>query len=241
MLPALILAGGKGTRLIPRIGSVPKPLAPIGERPFLAILIGSLHKQGISAAYISIASAHRVAFEEFVGEMRGSKWGPSPELHLVEESQALGTGGALVTASPSLPGERFLAVNGDTLFAGDLRHLAETHAQEKGVAATLALAPAPPEKRFGSVVFDGSRITQFAEKKDSGGAWVYAGIGIFEKSALREFPDHQALSLENDLFPKWCRDRKLAASPCVRYFHDIGVPESFDRTAEFLLQHPEAF
>lgn len=178
--PAVILCGGLGLRLRPAIQDKPKCLAPIGGRPFLEWLLGSLQRQGCAKVILCLGygSEHVLEFlerRETRDERQGppdsefripnSGYGPRMEIRYVLEQQPLGTGGALRNAAPLIQADHFLAMNGDTIFDVDLEELLRSHVRRDALA-TIAVRRNPAETaRYGGVTVDpDGRIVRFSEK-----------------------------------------------------------------------------
>jgi NDP-sugar pyrophosphorylase family protein len=232
-VPAVILAGGLGTRLRPIIGDLPKALAPVVGRPFLAYQLGLLKRQDITRIVLCTGYGHDL-IQTYCGD--GAAFGVQI-LYSVED-KPLGTAGALQQARGYLNGT-FLVMNGDTYFAADLGALLANH-KRGGAPATLALVEVPqagPAKsagrstsRFGAVTLDvRGYVTQFAEKKRSRAGLVNAGIYVLEPEIWAHFPPRVSLSLENDVFPSLAEQRLLRGCVLQGYHVDIGTPESYSQ------------
>lgn len=234
---AVILAGGLGTRLRPVIGDLPKALAPVQGRPFLAYQLELLKGQGITRIVLCTGYGHDL-IQAYCGD--GAALGQQI-LYSVEE-QPLGTGGALQQARRYLH-ETFLVLNGDTYFVADLHTLLASH-RRGGAPATLALVKVPPSPaarpqqaaRFGAVTLDAQgHITCFAEKRRRSTGLINAGIYVFEPEIWAHFPRlvppspaaRPQLSLENDVFPLLAEQRLLRGHVLEGYHMDIGTPESY--------------
>ena len=157
-MQALILAGGEGTRLRPLTSTVPKPVVPLVDRPFIAFMLDWLRGHGVEDVVISCgfmaAGVHNV-----LGD--GSAYGV--RLRYVEEPEPLGTGGAVKFAEPLLD-ERFLVLNGDVLTDIDLTAQLAEH-DRAGARATLALVPVEDPSAYGLVrLGDGGAVSEFVEK-----------------------------------------------------------------------------
>src|ERR671915_262176 len=157
-MQALILAGGEGTRLRPLTSTVPKPVVPLVDRPFIAFMLDWLHGHGIDDVVMScghLASGVR----NVLGD--GSAFGL--RLRYMEEREPLGTGGALKFAEPLLD-ERFVMLNGDVLTDLDITAQLDQH-ERTGAVATLALTPVEDPSNYGLVrlTADG-QVSEFVEK-----------------------------------------------------------------------------
>jgi D-glycero-alpha-D-manno-heptose 1-phosphate guanylyltransferase len=227
----LILAGGLGTRLKPRFGELPKPLAPLGGRPFLAHQLEWLAAAGVRDAVLCTgygADAVRAALGD------GAALGVT--LRYSVEEEPLGTGGALQLASRFVAGP-CLVVNGDTLVPCDPWAL-ERARWEQGALGAVALFRVADAAGRGCVELGpGGGIARFVEKdpERSGPAWVNGGLYAFEPGMWRRMPRPPAgraaaaFSLERDVLPALAAEGRLAAFPVEGEFYDIGTPEDWER------------
>jgi len=226
---ALILAGGKGTRLRPLTVYTPKPIVPVANRPFLTYQLESLTKAGITDVTLSL-SYQPDKIEDVLGD--GSDYGV--DLRFVTEPTALGTAGAVGFAIESLK-EPVIVLNGDILTTLDLSKMLEFHASRKD-SITVALARVKDPSNYGLVTLDDDLAVQsFVEKPANGdlagsnGNMINAGIYILEPDALKLIPKGTASSFEYDVFPK-ALESDLSFSGYVLetdYWQDIGTPASY--------------
>ena len=222
-MKAFVLAGGLGTRLKPRFGELPKPLAPLGGRPFLARQLEWLRDHGIrSAVLLTGFGAEQI--QASLGD--GSALGIALEYSV--EAEPLGTGGALALAKPFVDGP-ILVVNGDTLGEADPWTM-ERDRWERGALGSVALYRVDDARSRGHVERDGDRLARFIEKDEqfSGPAWVNGGQYVFSPEFWRELPAG-AHSLERDVLPRLAAEGRLHGHTCEGRFYDIGTPEEFDR------------
>jgi NDP-sugar pyrophosphorylase family protein len=219
---ALLLVGGLGTRLRSVIADGPKPLATVGNRPFLELLVRQLANQGVRRLVMCTGYKGRNIEEEF-GD--GHPLGVSIEYSL--EPHPMGTAGAIRFAEPFLRGESdFLVMNGDSFVEIDLAKLMDVH-RTTGCLATMAVVEKKDKSRYGTVqVAPGGRVVGFAEKTEAASAGlINAGVYLFAKGILQHIPDGPA-SLEKDIFPKILNQGVYAVEqPGV--FIDIGTPEDY--------------
>src|ERR671918_2514364 len=180
-MQALILAGGEGTRLRPLTSTVPRPVVPLVDRPFIRFMLDWLRLHGVNDVVMScghLASGVR----NVLGD--GSAFGI--KLTYVEEPRPLGTGGALKYAE-SLLDDRFLMLNGDVLTDIDLTAQMAQH-ERTGAVATLALTPVEDPSNYGLVrTREGGEVTEFVEKPapdqiDTRN--ISAGAYVLERSVL---------------------------------------------------------
>lgn len=220
--PAVILAGGAGTRLHPLIPDIPKPMAPIAGKPFLEHLIRFLSNQNITDIILCTGYKKKYILEYF---QDGAKMGVN--IQYSDENTPLGTGGALKKASLLLKGGNFFLLNGDSFFCFDMRKLI-THHHRTGAMATMAVAEVRDTSRFGRVtVSDDGMIVGFSEKSDSGRGLINAGIYLCSTKIIGNIPSGKS-SLENEILPALLPD-KLFAVPSKGFFVDIGIPEDYLR------------
>jgi len=222
-MKAFVLAGGLGTRLKPRFGELPKPLAPIGGKPFLARQLEWLAGYRIRRAVI--LAGHGAA--QLRGELGAQVAGVALEWSV--EDEPLGTGGALRLAAPFVDGPA-LVVNGDTLAEGDPWAL-ERDRWERGAVGAVALYEVADAHARGRVELgpDGS-VARFVEKDDhwTGPAWVNGGAYALSPAFWRLLPAG-ASSLEVDVLPGLAAKGLLHGRRCAGRFWDIGTPEDWER------------
>jgi mannose-1-phosphate guanylyltransferase len=228
---ALVLAGGEGTRLRPLTNTVPKPVLPLVNRPFLTYMIEWLAAHGFTEVILSCmflaGDIRRVLGER---EWKGTR------LHYVEEPEPRGTAGAVKFAEAVL-GDRFAVLNGDILTDFDVSALWRAH-DEIGARATLTLMEVDDPSAYGLVLRDPEdRVTDFIEKPDSapaGGAFVNAGAYVLEHDVLDLIDDDRAVSFEREVFPALVGNG-LYGFPTKGYWLDIGTPERYLEATRHLL------
>jgi mannose-1-phosphate guanylyltransferase len=222
-MQALILAGGEGTRLRPLTTTVPKPVVPLVDRPFIRFMLDWLRSHGVDDVVMScghLASGVR----NVLGD--GSAFGV--KLRYVEEPRPLGTGGALKFAEPLLQ-DRFLMLNGDVLTDMDLTAQIAQH-ESTGARATLALTPVDDPSAYGLVrTRDGGEVTEFVEKPapdqiDTRN--ISAGAYVLERSVLELLEAEEPASIERDVFPRLVGEG-LYGYVSDGYWLDIGTPERY--------------
>lgn len=219
---ALIVAGGRGTRLHPLTATVPKPMLPFCGAPFLAGLARRLGAAGVRRVGL-IVGADTGPFEPLVGLLRPH----GIEVFLVPEPEPLDTAGGVRAATRDLD-EAVLVLNGDVLSDLDLAELAEGH-QRTGAAATIALTRVPDTSTFGVCVLEGDRIVAFVEKPAPGSLpdhdTVNAGAYVLGAGVLDGFPDGP-LSFERTVFPALLdQGERLAGVVHDGMWTDLGTPE----------------
>jgi mannose-1-phosphate guanylyltransferase len=222
-MQALILVGGEGTRLRPLTLTVPKPVVPLIDRPFIRYMIEWLGRHGVDD--IVMACGFLAAG---VRDVLGEGGDGGPRLRYVEEPDARGTAGAIKFAERFLD-ERFLALNGDVLTDLDLTALVELH-EERDATATLALYPVDDPSAYGLVrrTEDGE-IVEFVEKPEPEQIdtdEISAGAYVLERSVLDLVPEDREVSIEREVFPKLV-GKGLYGRRLAGYWMDIGTPERY--------------
>ena len=221
---AVILVGGEGTRLRPVTSRVPKPVAPVVERPFVAYILDDLARHGVERAIFSTGYL-AAAIEAQIGD--GAGYG----LHVdyAVESEPLGTAGAIANCADKLDDGHFYVFNGDVLSDVDLTALATLHAG-KGGMGTIFLTPVDDPRRYGLVELrpDGS-VASFLEKPGEwqGTALINAGVYVLEHEVLEMIPRGRLFSLERGVFPRLAQAGSLYGYVDRGYWRDIGTPESY--------------
>jgi mannose-1-phosphate guanylyltransferase len=226
-LEAIMLVGGKGTRLRPLTLSAPKPLLPTAGVPFLAHQLARAAACGIS--HVVLATSYRAEmFAEAFGD--GAAFGLS--IGYVYESEPLGTGGGIRNAASELrggPDDPVVILNGDVLSGHDLPAQIDLH-RKKEAAATLHLLPVDDPGRYGCVPTDeAGRVTAFLEKTPNPVTnQINAGCYVFRRSAIDAIPAGRVVSVERETFPQLISSGELVLGYAENaYWLDVGTPEAF--------------
>ena len=228
-LEAILLVGGKGTRLRPLTLSAPKPLLPTAGVPFLAHQLARGAESGIT--HVVLATSYRAEmFTEAFGT--GADFGLS--IDYVFESEPLGTGGGIRNAAELLrggPDDPIVVLNGDVLSGHDLPAQVDLH-RKKDAAVTLHLVPVEDPSRYGCVPTDsGGRVTAFLEKTSNPVTnQINAGCYVFRRSVIDQIPAGQVVSVERETFPGLIEaDAVVMGYAEAAYWLDVGTPEAFVR------------
>ena len=225
--PAVLLVGGKGARLQPILPSTPKPLAPLGNMPFLQLLVLQLRSQGIRQLVMCTGYLAEQIEEEFDD---GHKWDVA--IDYSKESCPLGTAGALKFAERCLPQvSDFVVMNGDSFLELDFRKFIHFH-REHGGLISIAVRKVENAIRYGTVQVDTNhRVIGFTEKTGTQvPGIVNGGVYVFNRAVLQHIPDGPA-SLERDVFPRLL-EHGVYALEQHGMFIDIGTPEDYVRAQE---------
>ncbi len=232
MIPAIILAGGLGTRLRSTVPDVPKPMAPLNGRPFLEHQLDYWIDQGIRHFVLSVGYRHDIIEQHFGKSYRGA------DIDYAVESEPLGTGGGLLLAAGKIADSGpWLVLNGDTFFEVRLGNLADFH-REKQADITLSLFPVDNNTRYTGVeIDDGQRITGLKSVGNGSRQLINGGVYLMEAAALSGLPFRPGdkFSLENDLLAQaLVSGKRLFGHTVSGRFIDIGVPEDYVRAAGML-------
>ena len=219
---AVVLVGGEGTRLRPLTETIPKPLIPLVDRPFLSHVLSRLTRYGVEEVLLSSPYLERT-FAAFLDEARSEiavTW--------VHEATPLGTGGAVANALGGID-EPVFVLNGDILTDLDLAALASRH-REAAAAATIALTPVDDARPYGLVALDDdNRILEFREKPaEPVRGVVNAGTYVLDPKALHGVAADRAVSIEREVFPGLiARGEPVFGFINRGYWIDLGTPEKY--------------
>lgn len=219
---AIVLAGGFGTRLREVVADLPKPLAPVAGRPFLAWILDTMAGAGMRR--IVLATGY---MSEAVERFAGHRW-EGVELAYSREDSPLGTGGAVRRAARQLDDGGTHIVNGDTFLRYDPAAL-EAATVAAGGDAGVALARVDDVSRYGAVDVADGRVHRFQEKGGAGPGLVNAGCYYLSARALDGLPRKDAFSLEREVLEPMAASGGLVAFDDTSGFIDIGVPEDYHR------------
>ncbi|HTB50701.1 MAG TPA: NDP-sugar synthase [Solirubrobacteraceae bacterium] len=222
-MQAVILVGGEGTRLRPLTSTVPKPVVPLVDRPFISFMLEWLCSHGIDDVIMSCGFL-ATSVRNVLGD--GSAYGI--RLRFVEEPDPRGTAGALKFAESMLD-ERFLMLNGDVLTDIDLTEQIAQH-MRTGAVATLALVPVEDPSAYGLVHLEDDRaVREFVEKPSSDRIdtnLISAGAYVLERSILDLVPPGRNVSIEREVWPRLV-GAGLYGFPSQSYWLDIGTPARY--------------
>ena len=220
-MKAVILAGGKGTRLAPYTKILPKPLLPIGDMPILEILLRQMHHAGIRQAVITVghlAELLRLFFQD--GQRVGM------DITYSYEEQPLGTAGPLALV-PGLD-ETFLVSNGDVLTNLQMAELVAFHRANKAVA-TIATHRRQVKIDLGVLELNGNNQVQGYIEKPTYDYLVSMGIYVFEPMVLDYIEKNQYLDFPNLVQMLLADGRNVVGYPFDDYWMDLGRPDDYEQ------------
>ena len=233
-MEAIILAGGFGTRLKKVVPDVPKPMAPIQGRPFLEYVLCYLKRAGIQRVVLSVCHQREVIQDYFRDQFDGI----SIDYSIEEETNPLGTGGAIKKSLEFCDNPNVVVVNGDTFFNANLNELLSSHQKNHSVL-TLALKPMQHFDRYGAVCIDAcQKIISLEEKQYRESGLINGGVYAVNKKIFYGHDLTDTFSFEQFMQEKH-KQSDFYGYISDEYFIDIGIPEDYKTASETLLNQEE--
>jgi D-glycero-alpha-D-manno-heptose 1-phosphate guanylyltransferase len=224
-MDAIVLAGGLGTRLRGVVGDVPKPMAPVQGRPFLAFVLDQLVDAGFKSVIFAAGYRHEAIRSHFGDAYR------SLELLYSVESEPLGTGGAIRLACEQTDARDVFVLNGDTYLELDFRAMMEAHGRAKS-QFSMAICRVPDVARYGALELRDDVVHAFLEKGRSGPGWINAGTYVLGPEMRARLRPHGAFSFEHDLLAPEVGSIRPLAFRALGLFIDIGIPEDYAKVQQ---------
>jgi NDP-sugar pyrophosphorylase family protein len=237
-ITAVVLAGGFGTRIKHLLGDLPKPMAPVADRPFIEWIVRYLAAQKIRNVILSTGYLAETVEKHFQSQPV-----KNIRINCVPETKPLGTAGGFLNA---IHGEKdnpqaWLVLNGDSLATAPLEDFFQTLDDGKTEGVILGVH-VPDASRFGTISQnERGELTGFNEKK-SGAGIINAGVYLFRANVIEIFPEKIPLSFETDVFPALIAS-EVPLKVCVTDapFLDIGTPESLPLAENFIRENAGCF
>jgi D-glycero-alpha-D-manno-heptose 1-phosphate guanylyltransferase len=226
-MEAIILAGGMGTRLRDVIGDLPKPMAPVGSKPFLDYLFKWIKDYHVEKLVLSAGYKSESIVKYFGNSVYGI-----PVEYVIEE-KPLGTGGAIKYALHKTSGDDILVLNGDTYFPIDLRKFFSFHVRNKSLFS-VALKRMRNFDRYGTVECRRNTIVRFNEKKFCSDGLINGGIYLINRNIIEAWKLSGAFSLEKDIMEKESGTSVIKGMVFDDLFIDIGIPEDYHKAESIL-------
>ncbi len=227
----MALAAGKGTRLFPLTGEIPKPMAPVVDTPIIEHIFGLLARHGIQEVHVNVYYLADALLKAYGEEtlVNGMK------VHLSREDELRGTAGGVKRLQARFD-DTFIVVSGDALTDIDIGELVAYH-REKGALATIALHRVYDTQEFGVVEVDGEgNILGFQEKPDPKEAistLANTGIYVLEPRALDYIPEATFFDFARDVFPRFLENKeRFVGYQGDFYWSDIGTLQAY-RQAQY--------
>ena len=233
-LDAIILAGGRGTRIADLYPDLPKPLVPAGDQPFLSWICQWLIANGVTSLTLSVGY-RATQIEAWAERVAGSFGVP---VRCVHEDTPLGTGDAARMCLEGL-GDKVLICNGDSMVLADLAP-AIMKFQCGMLDGLIVSVPMEQADRYGTLDIDNDNMLRGFFEKRPGAGMVNAGIYLFRHTLLASLPIGVPLSLEQNVLPGLLRANARVAvwSAGKKPFLDIGTPDSVVCAASFIQEVP---
>ncbi|GHT85558.1 MULTISPECIES: NDP-sugar synthase [Lawsonella] len=230
---AVVLVGGKGTRLRPLTLSAPKPMLPTAGLPFLTHLLSRIKDAGIK--HIVLGTSYKAeVFSDYFGD--GSEFGL--EIEYVVEEQPLDTGGGIRNVLPKLRGDNIMVFNGDVLGGTELQDILATFVTKQADVVLHLVRVADP-RAFGCVpTDDDGRVQAFLEKTPNPPTdQINAGCYVFRREIIESIPAGVPVSVERDVFPHLLEtDCRMYGHVDSHYWRDMGTPQDFMQGSADLVQ-----
>lgn len=221
-MQAILLAGGLGTRLRAVVSDRPKPMALIGDKPFMEYVVHELSLHGITNIIFAVGYKGSMVEEYF---RDGSGFGVS--VSYAYEEELLGTAGAIKNAGQYVTDDQFFVLNADTFYQMDYGRLAKVM-EEGSLDMALVFREVPDISRYGAAVLENGRLTGFNEKsEEKRPGTINGGVYLMKRELLSRIPAGK-VSLEQEMIPEWMKaGAALGGIVNDGYFIDIGVPEDY--------------
>lgn len=226
-MEAIVLAGGFGTRLRQVVPDLPKPMAPIGSKPFLEILLSSLARKSFERAVLSLGYKAEMISSHFGENFAGMA------IDYVVENQPLGTGGAVRLAMTRCKSDHVFIFNGDTFV--DLEAAQVERLWQNRRHAIIVGREVSDTARYGRLQVLEGCVVRFCEKGMSGPGLINAGCYVLRVGQLDDWPLNMPFSLEADYLVRAATVERIEFFETSGLFIDIGVPEDFYRAQALLV------
>lgn len=235
---AVVLAGGKGTRLRPYTTSFPKPLMPVGDRPVLEILLDQLIHDGFTRLHLAVGHLAEL-IEAYFGD--GNRWGDDVTIEYSRETSPLGTAGPLAAVTELLP-EHFLVVNGDVLTDLDYDAFLAAHRRnDPARVLTISTHKRILCSEYGVLNATPEGLVREYSEKPSYHLSVSEGVYAFSREALSWIPKNQRFDFP-DLVQRLLREHlPVVACDHTGMWLDIGRPDDYEEAQRLVAEHPERF
>ena len=223
-MKAVVLAGGKGTRLAPYTHILPKPLMPIGEMPILEVLLRQMRRAGVEDVVLTVG--HLAALlRSYFGD--GQQW--DLRISYSYEEKPLGTAGPIALVQGL--DDTFLVTNGDVLTTLDLRKLVAFH-REKGGIATIAAHRRQVKIDLGVIQWDGDGTVSGYIEKPTTDYTVSMGVYVFEPRVLAYIPVGEYLDFPDLILKLLAHGEKVSGYTFDGYWMDLGRPDDYAQANE---------
>src|SRR5215208_3518462 len=225
-MKAMVLAAGKGTRLFPLTGEIPKPMTPVAGKPIIQHIFELLAEAGLEEIHVNVHYLADALLETYgsATNVKGTR------IHMTREDKLMGTAGSVKRAAERFE-ETFVVIMGDALTDVDVREVVSFHKKREALV-TLALSRVADTSQFGVVELDCEQnVVGFQEKPDPSEAMsdlANTGIYVLEPEALGYIPEGTFFDFAEDVFPRLLEaGEKIAGYEGDFYWSDIGNLEAY--------------
>lgn len=227
-MKAIVLAGGFGTRLSSVVKDIPKPMAPVGDKPFLSFLLDNLQRQGTTQVVLAVHHLKEKIFDYFGSSYKGMPLYYSPE------KKPLGTGGGLKKAFSFYKShEPILCLNGDSFLDIDFQDMIKSY-KKQAADLIIGLRVVEDCSRYGQVHLEEMRISKFLYPGCRGSGLVNGGVYVFSNNLFSKVGLYlNTFSFETEILEKNISSLKCGYVISQGEFIDIGVPESYKESESF--------
>ena len=232
-MKAIILAGGKGSRLAPYTKILPKPLMPIGDMPILEVILRQMKAAGIYEVVLAVGHLSELLRTFF---QNGERLGIN--ITYSYEHEPLGTAGPLALIEEL--DDTFMVANGDVLTTMDLKALIDFHKVQKATA-TIAVHQRQVKIDLGVIQWDGGPNINGYIEKPTYDYQVSMGIYVFEPYVLSYIPRGQYLDFPDLVKTLIKADEKVVGFCCNDYWQDLGNPTDYENAARDFAEMPSRF
>ena len=224
---AVILAGGKGTRLYPVTREIPKPLLPVRKKPIINYLVDLFSAHGVRDIAVLV---DRESKEDV--DWWKKRYFPERAVKLVEEEKPLGTFGGLWLLKEWIGTNSFFPTNGDELKEINLSEMADFHNRVNPIG-TIALVQVPRPQEYGVVVCVSDMVKEFLEKPQHPPTnYISSGLYLLEPEVFKYHPGLQFTMIEKDIFPRLAQEQKLAGFKFKGRWTDCGTWDRYNNALE---------
>jgi mannose-1-phosphate guanylyltransferase len=225
-MKAMVLAAGKGTRLFPLTGEIPKPMAPVVGKPIIQHIFELLAETGLDEVHVNV---HYLA-DAILGTYGSTTSVNGMKVRMTREDELVGTAGSVKRIADRFD-ETFVVIMGDALTDVDVREVVACH-KERGALATLALMRVTDTSQYGVVELDSEQnIVGFQEKPDPKEAistLANTGVYVLEPEVMRYIPENTFFDFAEDVFPRLLEaGEKIAGYEGQFYWSDVGTLEAY--------------
>ena len=221
---AIILAGGKGTRLYPVTKEMAKPLLCIKKKPIINYLIDLFQGYGIKEIAVLVSRDFQEDFKWWK-----KRYYPKCNINLIKEQEPLGTFGGIYLLKDWIGRNKFFLTNGDELKKIDLAKMAEFHDQAKSLG-TIALVEVEDPQHYGVVVCNSVKVKDFLEKPENPPCnYISSGLYLLNPEIINYHPGPEFSMIEKDIFPQLAKEDKLAGFKFKGKWTDCGTWERYEK------------